>query len=380
MFVLGPMSGCHRAPDHGMTFAMRSLIAARRGIVMALAVIAVLFLTVVSSTAQAGAHEDCSGRRGPGESISGDDADRGPGDGGGDDCTPAPVTTVAVAPAATSPAPPTAAAVAPAAPASAAVVPPKVDGVDGVCTGTVCAGTGSRPNDGAVTTTGRHTHRAGRSCHRQSTPRPLLRRRRLRRCHIGRCGRRSSGRSPETRATRRNRYRLARRQTRPVRHRRHHRPRLPRGCRAARPTRSPTVVVIASKAVRLRSGPLLRPYRRPLALAIALAIADVAVGLALPWPVKVAVDNVIGGHELTGWLSGAADWSPSAVAAAAAAAGVVLVALERAARLPRHLPVRRDRRACRRGPPTVADGSTGRAFTPLPRPQPQWRLGEPRHR
>lgn len=85
--------------------------------------------------------------------------------------------------------------------------------------------------------------------------------------------------------------------------------------------------MIASKAVRLRSGPLLRPYRWPLALAIALAIADVAVGLALPWPVKVAVDNVIGGQELTGWLSGAADWSPSAVAAAAAAAGVVLVAL-----------------------------------------------------
>jgi hypothetical protein len=127
MFVLGPMSGCHRAPDRGMTFAMRSLIAARRGIVMALAVIAVLFLSVVSSTARAGAHEDCSGRRGPGGSISGDDADTGPGDGGGDDCTPAPVTTAAVAPAATSPAPPTAAAVAPApaAPASAAVVPPK---------------------------------------------------------------------------------------------------------------------------------------------------------------------------------------------------------------------------------------------------------------
>ena len=122
MFVLGPMSGCHRAPDHGMTFAMRSLIAARRVIVMALAVIAVLFLTVVSSTAQAGAHEHCSARQGPGGSISGDDADRGPGDGGGDDCTPAPVTVPRRLPAATSPAPPSAAVAR--STSVAAVVPP----------------------------------------------------------------------------------------------------------------------------------------------------------------------------------------------------------------------------------------------------------------
>jgi ABC-type multidrug transport system fused ATPase/permease subunit len=85
--------------------------------------------------------------------------------------------------------------------------------------------------------------------------------------------------------------------------------------------------VTVNQTVRLRSGPLLRPYRRPLALAIALAMADVVVGLARPWPVKIAVDNVIGGHELTGWLAGAAAWTPASVAAAAAAAGVVLVAL-----------------------------------------------------
>ena len=58
-----------------------------------------------------------------------------------------------------------------------------------------------------------------------------------------------------------------------------------------------------------------------------MAIAEVAVDLARPWPVKVAVDNVIGDQELTGWLSGLASWSPTSVAALAAIAGVVLVAL-----------------------------------------------------
>jgi len=82
-----------------------------------------------------------------------------------------------------------------------------------------------------------------------------------------------------------------------------------------------------SAVPKLRAAPLLRPYRRPLALAVALAIAEVVVDLARPWPVKVAVDNVIGGEELTGWLSGLASWSPAAVAALAACAGVVLVAL-----------------------------------------------------
>jgi len=58
-----------------------------------------------------------------------------------------------------------------------------------------------------------------------------------------------------------------------------------------------------------------------------LAVAEVVVDLARPWPVKIAIDNVIGGDELTGWLSGLASWSPNAVAALAAVAGVVLVAL-----------------------------------------------------
>src|SRR4051812_2151140 len=80
-------------------------------------------------------------------------------------------------------------------------------------------------------------------------------------------------------------------------------------------------------AARLPAGPLLRPYRGPLLLASVLSLAEVAVDLARPWPLQVAVDNAIGKHHLTGWLAPIAGWTPSTVAAAAAAAAVGLVAL-----------------------------------------------------
>ena len=51
-----------------------------------------------------------------------------------------------------------------------------------------------------------------------------------------------------------------------------------------------------------------------------------AVDLARPWPLKVAVDNAIGRHRLTGWLSPLARLTPTTVAAVASGLAVVLVA------------------------------------------------------
>jgi len=45
---------------------------------------------------------------------------------------------------------------------------------------------------------------------------------------------------------------------------------------------------------RLRIGPLLRPYWRPLALALVAVIGETLGDILEPWPVKIVVDNVFG--------------------------------------------------------------------------------------
>src|SRR5512133_2972281 len=70
---------------------------------------------------------------------------------------------------------------------------------------------------------------------------------------------------------------------------------------------------VASGADR-HMGRFVRPYRLTLAAAAALTLVQTALELGSPWPLKVIVDNAVGDKPLPAWL-----------AAAAAAAGVMLV-------------------------------------------------------
>ena len=74
-------------------------------------------------------------------------------------------------------------------------------------------------------------------------------------------------------------------------------------------------------------GRFVRPHWLPLTAATGLVVVQTALGLAAPWPLKVAVDHAIGGQPLPSWLAPLEPVSPYGLAAAAAVAGVVLVAL-----------------------------------------------------
>jgi ATP-binding cassette, subfamily B, bacterial len=69
-----------------------------------------------------------------------------------------------------------------------------------------------------------------------------------------------------------------------------------------------------------------RPYRWVLLSATVLTGFAVVVELAAPWPLKVVIDNAIGGKPLPSWLSIFDGLSPSALTAVAALVGVALVA------------------------------------------------------
>jgi ATP-binding cassette subfamily B protein len=71
----------------------------------------------------------------------------------------------------------------------------------------------------------------------------------------------------------------------------------------------------------------LRPYRGSLAVAVALILTETAFDLARPWPLKLAVDNAIGGRPLGGPLQGLNGLGPTTLAAVAAVAGLALVAV-----------------------------------------------------
>ena len=49
---------------------------------------------------------------------------------------------------------------------------------------------------------------------------------------------------------------------------------------------------------------LIRPYRRSLAVVLAAMLVETLMSLATPWPLKVVLDNVVGGNRLPHWLSG----------------------------------------------------------------------------
>jgi ATP-binding cassette, subfamily B, bacterial len=86
---------------------------------------------------------------------------------------------------------------------------------------------------------------------------------------------------------------------------------------APRPTRRP------GRGRGLRG--FLRPYRGSLSLASGLILVETLLDLARPWPLKVAVDNAIGGQPLSGPLAVVDGLGPAGVAAVAAVAGIGLV-------------------------------------------------------
>jgi hypothetical protein len=52
----------------------------------------------------------------------------------------------------------------------------------------------------------------------------------------------------------------------------------------------------------------LRPYRGSLSLASGLILVETLLDLARPWPLKLAVDNAIGGRPLGGPRPGSTSW------------------------------------------------------------------------
>ena len=45
-----------------------------------------------------------------------------------------------------------------------------------------------------------------------------------------------------------------------------------------------------------------RPYRRRFTLYVGLTFGEVLLGLLVPWPMKVLVDNVLGHEMVPAWL------------------------------------------------------------------------------
>jgi ATP-binding cassette, subfamily B, bacterial len=70
---------------------------------------------------------------------------------------------------------------------------------------------------------------------------------------------------------------------------------------------------------------LLRPYRGSLSLASGLILVETLLDLARPWPLKLAVDNAIGGQPPSGPLAVLDGLGPAGLAAVAAVAGIGLV-------------------------------------------------------
>src|SRR5215468_11199130 len=53
----------------------------------------------------------------------------------------------------------------------------------------------------------------------------------------------------------------------------------------------------------LRVLPYVRPYSRLAMLSVCATVASVGVGLLLPWPLKIVVDNVLGSRPLPAFLN-----------------------------------------------------------------------------
>lgn len=75
---------------------------------------------------------------------------------------------------------------------------------------------------------------------------------------------------------------------------------------------------------RWRRG-FVRPYRDPLITALALILMSTLVSLLAPWPLKVLIDNVVGGDPLPSPLADLDGLTPHQLAFVAAASGLALV-------------------------------------------------------
>ncbi len=76
---------------------------------------------------------------------------------------------------------------------------------------------------------------------------------------------------------------------------------------------------------------LLKPYRRNLIILLSAMVLQMVATIAVPWPLKIILDNVLGEHKLPGWLdsllSSFANSETKMQIAAAAAIAVVLIAV-----------------------------------------------------
>ncbi|HEV3013476.1 MAG TPA: ABC transporter ATP-binding protein, partial [Actinomycetota bacterium] len=92
------------------------------------------------------------------------------------------------------------------------------------------------------------------------------------------------------------------------------------------PTTSlPSDPAIPAPARRQSLRRFLRPYRGSLSLASGLILVETLLDLARPWPLKLAVDNAIGGQPVGGPLGVLDQLGPAGLAAVAAGAGIGLV-------------------------------------------------------
>ncbi|HEX3212479.1 MAG TPA: ABC transporter ATP-binding protein [Actinomycetota bacterium] len=89
----------------------------------------------------------------------------------------------------------------------------------------------------------------------------------------------------------------------------------------------PTGPGIPAPAGRQSLRRFLRPYRGTLSLASGLILVETLLDLARPWPLKLAVDNAIGGQPVGGPLGVLDQLGPAQLAAVAAGAGIGLVGI-----------------------------------------------------
>lgn len=77
----------------------------------------------------------------------------------------------------------------------------------------------------------------------------------------------------------------------------------------------------------LRVLPYLKPYARMAAVLVAVTLLAVAVGLLLPWPMKIVIDHVIGDQALPAPLTALAGLDRASLLGVAVATGLVLALL-----------------------------------------------------
>jgi subfamily B ATP-binding cassette protein MsbA len=97
------------------------------------------------------------------------------------------------------------------------------------------------------------------------------------------------------------------------------------------PALAPAASEVSSATMTRLVLELVRPYRGWLAIVLAAMLVETATSLAGPWPLKVVIDNALGGHKLPEWLHWLDDFaaahSKTGLAAAAAAGLVVFAAI-----------------------------------------------------